>query len=286
MRKLPLLVLLGALAAAAALTGSASSQAVKVSCGAPTLHKGTLTIGTDNPAYPPYFDGQEKSGTGFKASNPYSGKGFESAVAYAVAGQLGYSKANVKWTAVHFVNSYAPGKKPFDFYLAQVSYKPVRAKAVDFSNGYFDVNQAVVAFTSNKYAHVTTVAALKGAKIGVPLGTTSYDYVVRYIRPSQKPAVYPSQEAAVAGLKAHQIDAIVVDFPTAYYLADVELSKATLVGRLPTRGGEEHFGIVLQKGSPLRACVNRALAALKASGKLAQLENTWITSKAHAPFLK
>jgi polar amino acid transport system substrate-binding protein len=286
MRKFLPLALLAALAVAAALAGSASSRSAAVSCSAATLHKGTLTIGTDNPAYPPYFDGQEKSGTGFKSSNPYSGKGFESAVAYAVAGQLGYTHANVKWTPVHFVNSYAPGKKPFDFYLAQVSYKPVRAKAVDFSNGYFDVNQAVVAFSNNKYAHVKTVAALKGAKIGVPLGTTSYDYVVRYIKPSHKPSVYPSQDAAVAGLKAHQIDAVVVDFPTAYYLADVELSNATLVGRLPTRGGEEHFGIVFQKGNPLRACVNRALAALKASGKLAQLENTWITSKAHAPFLK
>jgi polar amino acid transport system substrate-binding protein len=286
MRKLLPFPLLVGLAVAAALAGSASSRPSAISCSAPLLHQGTLTIGTDNPAYPPYFDGQEKSGTGFKASNPYSGKGFESAVAYAVAGKLGYSNAKVKWTPVHFVNSYAPGKKPFDFYLAQVSYKPVRAKAVDFSNGYFDVNQAVVAFSANKYSHARTVAGLKSAKIGVPLGTTSYDYVVRYIKPSQKPSVYPSQEAAVAGLKAHQIDAIVVDFPTAYYLADVELSKATLVGRLPTRGGEEHFGIVFQKGNPLRACVNKALAALKASGKLAQLENTWITSKAHAPFLK
>ena len=286
MRKLLPFALLVGLAVAAALAGSASSRPSAISCSAPLLHQGTLTIGTDNPAYPPYFDGQEKSGTGFKASNPYSGKGFESAVAYAVAGKLGYSNAKVKWKPVHFVNSYAPGKKPFDFYLAQVSYKPVRAKAVDFSNGYFDVNQAVVAFSANKYSHARTVAGLKSAKIGVPLGTTSYDYVVRYIKPSQKPSVYPSQEAAVAGLKAHQIDAIVVDFPTAYYLADVELSKATLVGRLPTRGGEEHFGIVFQKGNPLRACVNKALAALKASGKLAQLENTWITSKAHAPFLK
>jgi polar amino acid transport system substrate-binding protein len=286
MRKLLPLTLLTALAATAVLAGSASSRPSAIACSAPLLHTGTLTIGTDNPAYPPYFDGQEKSSTGFKASNPYSGKGFESAVGYAVAGQLGYSHASVKWTPVHFVNSYAPGKKPFDLYLAQVSYKPVRAKTVDFSNGYFNVNQAVVAFSSNKYAHVTTVSGLKGAKIGVPLGTTSYDYVVRYIKPSSKPSVYPSQDAAVAGLKAKQVDALVVDFPTAYYLADVELSKATLVGRLPTRGGEEHFGIVFQKGNPLRACVNKALAALKASGKLAQLENTWITSKAHAPFLK
>jgi len=276
-----------ALALAATVSGRPTAPAALPGCAPSTLHllkAGTLTLATDNPAFPPWWGGSEKSP--FKISNPYSGKGYESAVAYAIAKRLGFARSAVTWTPVPFLRSYAPGKKPFDFYLAQVSYKPIRAKAVTFSSSYYEVNQAVVGIKGKPIAKVKTVAGLKPYKFGVPLGTTSYDYVVRYIKPSQKPAVYPSQDAAVAGLKAHQIDAIVVDFPTAYYLADVELSKATLVGRLPTRGGEEHFGIVLQKGNPLRACVNRALAALKASGKLAQLENTWITSKAHAPFLK
>jgi polar amino acid transport system substrate-binding protein len=248
-------------------------------------HPGQLTIGTDNPAYPPYFDGHELKSTGFKVSNPYSGKGFESAVAYAVAGQLGFTHAQVKWIVVHFVNSYAPGKKPFDFYLAQVSYSPVRAKVVDFSNGYFDLNQAVVALTSNKYASVKTIAALRGAKLGAPLGTTSYGYIVKYIKPTQKPSVYKSLNDALAGLKAKQIDGVVVDFPTAYYIANVQLSGAKIIGRLPTRGTNEHFGLVLQKGSSLRTCVNKALANLKANGTLARIERTWISSKARAPFL-
>ena len=172
------------LALATTATGSSTSSAAIPGCKVSSLNlltSGTLTLGTDNPAYPPWWGGTPKNP--WKVSNPSSGKGYESAVAYAIAKRLGFARSAVKWTPVPFLKSYAPGKKPFDFYLAQVSYKPVRAKAVDFSNGYFDVNQAVVAFSNNKYAHVKTVAALKGAKIGVPLGTTSYDYVVRYIKP-------------------------------------------------------------------------------------------------------
>jgi polar amino acid transport system substrate-binding protein len=288
---LSLFLAIGLVAVTAAFAKPSARSAVSLSgaCANGSLslkHPGQLTIGTDSPAYPPYFGGAQKKSTGFALSNPYSGQGFESAVAYAVASQLGFSRAQVKWIVVHFTNSYAPGPKPFDFYLAQVSYSPQRAKVVDFSSGYFNLDQSVVALKSDKYANVKTIAALRGAKLGAPLGTTSYGYITKYVKPTQKPSVYKTLNDALAGLKAKQIDGVVVDFPTAYYIANVQLTGAKIVGRLPTRGAIEHFGMVLQKGSALRSCVNKAIANLKANGKLAQIERTWITSKARAPFLK
>ncbi|MDP9307186.1 MAG: transporter substrate-binding domain-containing protein, partial [Actinomycetota bacterium] len=188
--RLKLTFLLGAVvllaSVAAGCGGSKKSSATTTSSGCSVdslnlVKSGQLTIGTDNPAFPPWWDGQEKKSTGFNLSNPYSGKGYESAVAYAVAKRLGFAASAVKWLAVPFVKSYAPGKKPFDFYLAQVSYKPVRAKAVAFSVSYYDVNQAVVGLKGKPIAKVKTIAGLKPYKLGVPIGTTSYDYVVNYV---------------------------------------------------------------------------------------------------------
>jgi polar amino acid transport system substrate-binding protein len=260
-----------------ALTGTCATGNLKL------LHDGQLTIGTDNPAFPPWFDGVEKKGSTFKTSNPYSGKGYESAVAYAVASQLGFKHSEVTWTPVPFLRSFAPGNKPFDFYLAQVSFKPIRAKAVAFSNSYYFVNQAVVGLKGTKITKVKSVAGLKPFQFGVPLGTTSYDYVVRYIKPNSKPKVYDTLNDAVTALKNKQIDGLVVDFPSTGYITAVQVPNSTVVGRLPSKTNE-HFGMVFQKGNPLVACVNKALEVLTKNGTLKKYERRYLAGS--GPLLK
>ncbi len=243
---------------------------------------GKLTLATDNPAFPPWWGG--KQGHGFEVSDPYSGQGYESAVAYEVAKRLGFSKAEVTWKAVPFVKSYAPGKKTFDWYMAQVSYKPVRAKAVDFSNSYYFVNQAVVGIKGTAITKAKSITALKPFTLGAPIGTTSYDYITRYIKPAPKPKVYDTLNDGVTALKNKQIDGLVVDFPSTGYITAVQVPNSTVVGRLPTKGTKERFGMVFEKSSSLDSCVNRALAAMSESGTLKRLESKWLAGS--APLLK
>ena len=229
-------------AAAGAIPGCAKDS-LKV------LEAGTLTVGADNPAFPPWFGGDEKTKP-WKVSDPYSGKGYESAVAYAVAKQLGFSKAEVKWAVVPFNNSFRPGKKPFDIYLTQVSYTPERAKAVDFSKGYYFVNQSLVARKGKPIAIVRSVAGFKKYKLGAQIGTTSYTYIVNVIKPSSKPLVFDTNDAAVQALKNGQIDGLVVDLPTAFYVTAVQVSDGKVVGQFRSTGTKERFGIVLPEGQP------------------------------------
>ena len=272
-------------AVASARTSAPAAPAAIPGCapdGLNLLAAGKLTVGTDNPAFPPWWGGAAKSP--WKISNPYSGKGYESAITYAIAKRLGFARRAVTWTPVPFLRSFAPGKKPFDFYLAQVSALPVRAKAVSFSSSYYEVNQAVVGIKGKPIAKVKTVKGLKPFQFGVPLGTTSYDYVVKYIRPSKKPKVYDTLNDAVTALKNGQIDGLVVDYPSTGYITGVQVPNGVVVGRLPTRGGQEHFGLVFQKGNPLVTCVNKALAAIKKDGTLTGLEKKWLAG--NAPVLK
>jgi len=245
---------------------------------------GKLTIGTDNPAYPPWFGGTPQGD--WKISDPASGKGFESAVAYAVAKDMGFTKDEVEWTVVPFNNSFKPGPKDFDFDINQISYTPKRAESVDFSDSYYDVNQSVVALKDSKIANATSLADLKDAKLGAPVGTTSYDYITENIQPSQQPQVYDTLDAGVAALKAKQIDGLVVDLPTAFFITAVQVPDGKIVGQFPTIGSQEYFGMVLTKDSPLTECVNEALAHLKDSGELAQIQQTWLSDKASAPVLQ
>jgi polar amino acid transport system substrate-binding protein len=266
-----------------------SSTSAVAACTKGKLHlvtPGTLTIGTGNPAFPPWYGGGTSSGSPFKENDPASGQGYESAVAYALAKRLGFAKGEVKWTPVAFNLTFRPGPKNFDFAMQQISYNKQRAEAVDFSDSYYDVNQALVALKDSSIAHATKISDLKDAKLGVVVGTTSYDYIVNNIKPTNKPLVYDTLDANVAALKAGQIDGLVTDFPTSYYIANVQLSNATLVGRFPTVGAQEYFGLTFQKGNPLLACVNKAISELKADGTLDQLEQKWITSKAHAPLIQ
>jgi polar amino acid transport system substrate-binding protein len=294
MRKLLVTSLLvaaaAALAVAAAATGAGTSAAAKAAipgCAPASLDlvaDGTFTIGADNPAFPPWFGGAEKTKP-WKVSDPYSGKGYEAAVAYAVASQLGFAKSKVKWTVVPFNNSFRPGDKSFDVYITQVSFTPERARAVDFSNAYYFVNQAVVGRSGQPIAKVRTIPGLRSYKLGAQVGTTSYTYITRFIRPSSKPLVYDTNDAAVQALKNGQIDGIVVDLPTAFYVTAVQVDDGVIVGKLPTRGTKERFGMVLEKDSALTRCVNRAINRLWLNGTIKKLQNTYL-ARAAAPDLK
>jgi polar amino acid transport system substrate-binding protein len=249
------------------------------------VNSGQLTVGTDNPAYPPWFGGTEKAP--WKVSDPRSGQGFESAVAYAVAGKLGFAKSEVKWIVVPFNTSFAPGPKKFDFDINEISYTPARAKVVDFSDSYYNVNQAIVVKKGTKIANAKSVADLKPYKLGAQLGTTSYqDTIKDTIKPSKQPSVYDTNDAAVAALKNGQIDGLVVDLPTAFYVTAAQVPNSEIAGQFPTSAGGEHFGMVFQKGDAFVQCVNKALAELKADGTLQQIQDKWLAKVGGAPVLK
>ncbi|QYC46001.1 Glutamine-binding periplasmic protein precursor [Nonomuraea coxensis DSM 45129] len=263
-----------ATASSAPAASSASTACTKEQL---TLVKaGKLTIGTDKPAYEPWF----------KDDDPSNGQGFESAVAFAVAGELGFDRSEIEWATVKFDSAFAPGEKTFDFDINQVSITADRAKVVDFSNGYYTVKQAVVALKGGKYASAKTVAELRDAKIGVQVGTTSFDAVKNVIKPSADPNVYSEQIDAVNGLKNKQVDALVVDLPTAFYVTAAQVEDSQIVGQFSATGGTpEEFGLVMEKGSALKPCVDKAVDALKSKGELAKIEQEWLGSAVGAPEL-
>jgi polar amino acid transport system substrate-binding protein len=248
---------------------SAAESAATDECAAEnltTISPGMLTIGTDTPAYPPYFVDDD----------PTNGEGFESAVAYAVASQLGFAPTDVKWEVVPFNTSYAPGDKNFDFDINQISITPERSEVVDFSDGYYTVNQAVVAFNDSPIAGATTIAELKEAKLGAQVGTTSLDFVTEIVQPTNEPYVFNDTNDAKSALQNGQIDGIVVDLPTAYYVTAAEFDNSKIVGQFAATAGGEEFGLLFQKGNPLVTCVNKALATLKASGELQEIQDAWL----------
>jgi polar amino acid transport system substrate-binding protein len=252
-----------------------------------TLTAGKLTISADNPAFPPFYipDDPKPEGSVWELGQPTNAKGLESATAYAIAYRLGFAKEDVVWIpSAGFNTVIQPGEKAFDMYLTQVSYSAERAKNVDLSDGYFDLNQAVVALASNDAAKVTDIAGLKALKLGAQVGTTSYQYIVDQIKPTKEPAVYDTNDAAIQALKAGQIDGIVADLPTVFYMRDAQLSDepgggGQIVGSLPTAAGQdvEHFSVLLNKGSSLTACVNAAIQGLKTEGVLETISKQWIS---------
>jgi polar amino acid transport system substrate-binding protein len=243
----------------------------------PLKTPGQLTIGTDNPAFWPWFEGEETQAPWDPTTEP-TGKGYEAEVAYAVAEELGFSEDQVQWVVVPFNNIFKPGPKEFDFDVNQVSYTPKRDEAVDFSDSYYDVEQALVALKGTEFADAASLADLKGAKLGAQVGTTSYDAIVNVIQPDEDPAVFDRNIDAITALKNGQVDGLVVDFPTSLYVTAVQVPKGTIVGRLPA--GEEYFGLVFEEGSPLRDCVNEALAALQEDGTIQQIQDEWINASA------
>ncbi len=265
-------------ASAAAVSPSPSPDAC-AAANLKTVKAGQLTIGTDNPAYDPYFlpptSGKVSIPWDPSAGDPNSGRGFESATAYDIAGKLGFTQDKVAWIPIKFDNSYAPGPKPFDFDINQVSYLPERAQTADLSDGYYQVSQALVALKDNPITKVTTVSGLQGYQLGAQAGTTSYKMITDTIQPTKQPRAYDSNIGAIAGLKAKQIDGIVVDLPTAGFITSVQLEGSVIVGQFKNDTGE-HFSVVLQKGSSLTPCVNAAIAGLKADGTLDTLASTWL----------
>ena len=274
----------------AAPTPSESPSASASACsGVATVTPGALTIGTDNPAYPPYFQ-PPASGSPTKPwqlGDPTNGEGFESGFAYALAAKMGFPKDQVTWIVVPFDNSYAPGPKTFDLDINQISYTPARAKVVSFSVSYYDVNQAIVVKKGTKIAAVRSIAGLRPFKLGAQLGTTSYAFITTYIKPTQKPAVYPQNAGAVLALKIGQIDGLVVDLPTAFYVTAVQVPNSKILGQFEIKGKvTDHFGVVLAKGNPFTACVNRAITTLRTNGTLTRLQHLWLAKATGAPILK
>ena len=240
-----------------------------------TKASGQLTVATDDPAFPPYFVDDD----------PTNGKGFESAVAYAVADKLGFAESDVKWTVEPFNSSYAPGPKDFDFDVNQISITEKRAQAVDFSEPYYTANQAIVVLKDSEAAGATSLADFADTSIGVQIGTTSLDAVEESIQPNSEPRVYDTSNDVVSALKNEQVDAVVVDVPTAFYLTAVQVPDAITVGQFEAPGGDQ-WGALLEKGSPLTDCVSAAIDALDESGELGDIEQTWIAEKTDAPVLE
>jgi polar amino acid transport system substrate-binding protein len=291
MRKvlIPIAVVAAAIAAAAIGGRSESAAAAPAGCAKANLDlvkDGVLSIGTDNPAYPPWFAGGETKGRPWKINDPAKGQGFESAVAYAVAKRLGFAKNEVEWVYTPFNRVIAPGRKQFDFAINQVSYTPERAKVVSFSASYYDVNQSIVGLKGRRIASVRSVAGLRGYKLGAQLGTTSYQYIVRNIKPSRQPAVFDTNDAAVQALKNGQIDGLVVDLPTAFHVTAVQVPNGKIIGQFQAKGTQERFGMVFQRGNPLVACVNNALAQMKRTGVLKRIQQIWLAKVTGAPVLK
>lgn len=278
-----------AVAAALALTLTACSSAeedttasdatASDSCAKENLSlftAGTLTIGTDNPAYEPWF----------KDNDPTNGEGFESAVAYAVAEQLGFSADEVTWTVAPFNSIIAPGFKEFDFAINQVSIRDERKEAVDFSTGYYNVKQALITVAGSPIEGATTLAELKDAKLGAQVGTTSYAVITDLIQPTQEPGSFDTNDIAKQALANGQIDGLIVDLPTAFYITAVELENGVIVGQFETVDENEQFGLVMDKDGPLTTCVSEAVEALIADGTLAAIEEQWLAQVTNAPVIK
>lgn len=279
-------LLLAACAQEDSTTDGGAPAAGADACAADQLNlfeSGTLTIGTDNPAFPPWFSGGETKQHDWKFNDPYTGKGYESAVAYAIAEQMGFTADEVGWTVVPFNHTYKPGPTQYDFAIEQISYSDKRDQAVDFSDSYYDVSQALVAVKGSPITEATSLTELKGYTLAAPIGTTSYDYITDVIQPTEEPGAFNTLSDTVASINAGQVDGIVVDAPTAYYLADPfvqEVKDSVVVGIFPQSGGEqEYFGVTFEEGNPLVPCVNQAIEALRQDGTLAELEQTWLSEK-------
>jgi polar amino acid transport system substrate-binding protein len=264
-------------------TSSTTGSTSAASCSKSTLElttPGKLTLATDNPSFPPWFIGKKADSPWDPTTTPTK-KGYEAAVAYAVAHKLGFTDPEVVWKVQQFTQLFRPGSKPYDFDINQVSYNPKRAKAVGFSDSYYDVEQAVVSYKGSKIAGAKSLADLKDAKLGYQIGTTSGDAISQTIKPSSQPNVYSNSNDVVAAIKAHDIDGVVVDYPTSLYMAGVQVPNGLIVGRLPSTGGQqEHFGLVTSKGSSLIPCLNKALDQLTSDGTLKQLQDKWINAAA------
>lgn len=266
-----------ALAAASALALAACAPADEAAEGTGDgyVTDGKLTVATSDPAYEPWVVG----------GDPASGEGFEAAVAYAVADRLGFAAEDVEWVTATFDQIIAPGAKDFDLAINQVSISDERRENLDFSSSYYDTAQAVVTLEGSPVAGATTIAELRGARIGAMVGTTSLDVVTETVAPTTDVATFNDNDQVKQALVAGLVDAIVVDLPTALYITAAELDGGVLVGQLPAGDDPDQLGLVLDKDSPLTDDVTAAVDALREDGTLAELESRWLTDAAGAPVL-
>jgi polar amino acid transport system substrate-binding protein len=269
----------GLAACGSSSTGASSSASASSSCSNASIQgdlyqKGSLTVGTDKPVYPPWFEN----------NTPANGKGYESAVAYAVAAQLGFKKPQVQWAYEPFNNSYAPGPKKFDFDINEISVTPQRAQAVTFSSSYYDVQQSLVALKGTAIVTKHSPADLKSYVFGDQVGTTSLAFINSEIQPTQQPRIYQTLNDVKQALKTHQIAALVTDTPTAQFISSSEISGSVMVGQFPTTG--EHYGLLLRKGNPLVTCVDKALTTLTSNGTLKTLQAKYLQVYLSVPTIK
>jgi polar amino acid transport system substrate-binding protein len=249
------------------------------------LSPGTLTVGTGNPAFPPWWEGGESPDSEFEFNDPANGEGYEGAVVAEVASRLGFTFPDqVTFVPIGFNKSFAPGDKEFDFVLQQISYDPERDEAVDFSESYYDVNQALVSVQGSDIADATTVAELTDATLGAPIGTTSLQVIEDVVQPSAEPQVYDDLSGAVQDLKSGAIDGIVVDLPSAFFITAVQIPKGVVVGQFEAES-QEYFAMAFETGSAVVECVNLALQEMTADGTLDQIQQEWLADKTNAPFL-
>ena len=251
-------------ASSASINGLPSLASCQTTVPSEVHTKGVFTAATDNPVYTPWFVN----------NTPSNGQGYESAVAYAVAADLGYPHQKVTWATEAFDSSYAPGPKNFDFDINEISVTPDRSTVVSFSNSYYDTTQSIVALAGSAIAKNHSPAALKTYLYGDQIGTTGLSYITSYIQPTKAPRVYNTLDEAVTALETKQIDAIVVDTPDGQYMASSQVKDGVQVGQFPATG--EHYGLLMQKNSPLVPCVNAALAALTKNGTLAKLQKQYL----------
>ncbi|MDP9145532.1 MAG: ABC transporter substrate-binding protein [Actinomycetota bacterium] len=266
-------MLVVALAACATEGGSEGTSASCEKADLNLVEEGVLTIGTDEPSFPPWFDFD---------GGPSTGTGFESAVAYAVADELGFTAEEVTWVVVPFNNSFAPGEKDFDFDINQISISEEREEAVDFSDGYYDVNQALLGFSDSEIASATTIDDLKSFRLGAQVGTTSLAFITDVIQPDTEPLVYDTNADAKGAFDAGQLDGLILDLPTAFFISAVEIEGTAVIAQFPSSGEPEQFGMLFEEGNPLRDCVNVALSNVD----LDAIQQEWLSDVVDAPVIE
>lgn len=247
----------------------------------PTKTDGTLTVATGEPVFPPWM------GVGDDNFDvPESKTGFEGALVYALAGELGLADDDVTFVRTGFDEVISPGAKDWDFNIQQFSITDQRDEVVDFSDGYYQVEQAIIGAADSPAASAGSIDDLKPLRLGAAIGTTSLAYIEDVIEPDNDAQVYNDNAAAKAAFDAGQVDGIVFDVPTAYFITAVEITDASIIGVLPRVGDEpEELGMLFEEGSPLVPCVNAALATLRSNGTIDDLEDTWLNQEGSVPTL-
>lgn len=251
-------------------------------------HRGLLTIGTANPARSPWFGGGTNATSRWELNDPSTGKGFESAVVYAVAAKMDFERAHVQWVVAPLADSLRPGEKPYDFAVNHIVVTRERDLVVDFSDSYYDVSQALIARDGTALADAGSIEELKSYRFGVQAETSSQNFVRETILPDEEPRVYDTAADVAAGFNANEIDGIIVDLPNAFTLVDSgRLERGVIAAQFPPVEGEaEHFGMLFEEQSLLRPCVNEVLTELRDEGTLDEIEREWLSEATLVPMIE